>query len=204
MIRPIPSGDNDKSFSHFLYSDKDIKQMMEEIKAFSEWNMKHGNAIFEGFVFGCLKIEEGNKQKFTIDEQAMSSLSDIVIQVSLKYSFPYRVTFHKAFDLVYNSEHALRVLMGLNNGFWEKTLGQYPLIDCVLTSGATGAINLGSKVCESSSHFDNLNRLIDMNSEIIIMPGGGVRTENAQEILLHCSRLTALHSSKIVQIEGKR
>lgn len=86
---------------------------------------------------------------------------------------PMSVTFHRAFDRVRDQRVALQVLIELG-------------IERVLTSGG------------APSAFEGVGRLRELvlaaRGRIVILPGGGVRSHNAAEILAH-SGASELHGS---------
>lgn len=73
------------------------------------------------------------------------------------------ITFHKAFDEIADQADAL------------KTLGRYPQIRTVLTSGGPGS---------SADNIGQLRMLISSGRELdlTVMPGGGINLENADKI----------------------
>ena len=86
---------------------------------------------------------------------------------------PLSVTFHRAFDLVRDQDEALDVLVALG-------------IERVLTSGGATDVERGA---------DALRRLVARaGSSITVMPGGGVRSSNARE-LLRTTGARELHAS---------
>ena len=86
---------------------------------------------------------------------------------------PLPVTFHRAFDVVPDPYEALETLIELG-------------IERVLTSGGAPTAVDG---------IDVLGRLIDQaGGRIIVMPGGGVRAENVESLVLETGA-TELHSS---------
>ncbi|XP_063291216.1 copper homeostasis protein cutC homolog isoform X2 [Pelobates fuscus] len=144
MIRPR-GGD-------FLYSDREAEVMKADIRL-----AKMHNA--DGLVFGAL-TEDGR-----IDAELCMDL--------LALSRPLPVTFHRAFDMVYDPMLAMETLISL--GF-----------ERVLTSG-----------CDSSAleGLPLIKRLVEQaKGRIIVMPGGGITERNLQRILegagvqeFHCS-----------------
>ncbi|CAH2322283.1 copper homeostasis cutC homolog isoform X1 [Pelobates cultripes] len=144
MIRPR-GGD-------FLYSDREAEVMKADIRL-----AKMHNA--DGLVFGAL-TEDGR-----IDAELCMDL--------LALSRPLPVTFHRAFDMVYDPMLAMETLISL--GF-----------ERVLTSG-----------CDSSAleGLPLIKRLVEQaKGRILVMPGGGITERNLQRILegagvqeFHCS-----------------
>ncbi|XP_075468422.1 copper homeostasis protein cutC homolog isoform X1 [Ascaphus truei] len=144
MIRPR-GGD-------FLYSDREVEVMKADIRLAKI----HGA---DGLVFGAL-TEDGR-----IDTELCMEL--------LAVSRPLAVTFHRAFDMVYDPAVAMETLISL--GF-----------ERVLTSG-----------CDSSAleGLPLIKRLVEQaKGRIIVMPGGGITERNLQRILegagvqeFHCS-----------------
>ncbi|XP_073451662.1 copper homeostasis protein cutC homolog isoform X2 [Aquarana catesbeiana] len=144
MIRPR-GGD-------FLYSDREVEVMKADIRLAKI----HGA---DGLVFGAL-TEDGR-----IDTELCMDL--------LAVSRPLPVTFHRAFDMVYDPLLAMETLISL--GF-----------ERVLTSG-----------CDSSAleGLPLIKRLVEQaKGRIIVMPGGGITERNLHRILegtgveeFHCS-----------------
>uniref|UniRef100_A0A803K1T8 Copper homeostasis protein cutC homolog n=1 Tax=Xenopus tropicalis TaxID=8364 RepID=A0A803K1T8_XENTR len=144
MIRPR-GGD-------FLYSDREVEVMKADIRLAKI----HGA---DGLVFGAL-TEDGR-----IDAELCMEL--------LAVSRPLPVTFHRAFDMVYDPLLAMETLISL--GF-----------ERVLTSG-----------CDTSAleGLPLIKRLVEQaKGRIIVMPGGGITERNLQRILegaavqeFHCS-----------------
>lgn len=144
MIRPR-GGD-------FLYSDREAEVMKADIRLAKQ----HGA---DGLVFGAL-TEDGR-----IDIELCTTL--------LAASRPLPVTFHRAFDMVYDPLSALETLISM--GF-----------ERVLTSG-----------CDTSAleGLPLIKRLTDQaKGRIVVMPGGGITERNLQRILegsgaseFHCS-----------------
>ncbi|XP_073408898.1 copper homeostasis protein cutC homolog isoform X1 [Dendrobates tinctorius] len=144
MIRPR-GGD-------FLYSDREMEVMKADIRLAK----LHGA---DGLVFGAL-TEDGR-----IDAELCMDL--------LAISRPLPVTFHRAFDMVYDPLLAMETLISL--GF-----------ERVLTSG-----------CDSSAleGLPLIKRLVEQaKGRIIVMPGGGITERNLHRILegagveeFHCS-----------------
>ena len=86
---------------------------------------------------------------------------------------PLSVTFHRAFDAAPDLEDALETLIALG-------------VDRVLTSGGAATALEGRAV---------LRKLVARAAErIVVMPGGGVRSHNAQQILAETGA-SELHSS---------
>lgn len=237
MIRPPPASvlllqssnhgeleANDEGFSHFVYSEHELEWMKDMIYRFARFNdqFKHSSAIdscFEGFVLGCLERTSSNQSSLTNDSEHchpglkvhkahLTELLRTVVRASIEFKCEYRVTFHKAFDMVDNSMEALNTLIEINNELQSEFNLPFTIIDTILTSGAEGARDLTSKVCASDSsgaHYTNINRMVELaqRNNISIMPGGGVRSENTQLILSQCPRIDSLHSSKILTVKGE-
>jgi copper homeostasis protein CutC len=197
MIRPDTT--EQSSLHHFVYNEKDIEWMVTQIEQFAQLNSEYNNQAFEGFVFGCLSYT--NNDDLIIDSHNMKILLQKVVEMSRLYQFDYRVTFHKAFDLVCNSKDALSQLATLNEYCSSLSSQSLKVVDHVLTSGAEKVNDLTSKVCTDQRHFENINTLTAMNTGISIMPGGGVRDENVSEIIRNCDKLSAIHSSRLINIE---
>ncbi|XP_068114141.1 copper homeostasis protein cutC homolog isoform X4 [Hyperolius riggenbachi] len=144
MIRPR-GGD-------FLYSDREVEVMKADIRLAKI----HGA---DGLVYGAL-TEDGR-----IDTELCMDLMAV--------SRPLPVTFHRAFDMVYDPLLAMETLISL--GF-----------ERVLTSG-----------CDSSAleGLPLIKRLVEQaKGRIIVMPGGGITERNLHRILegtgvqeFHCS-----------------
>ncbi|XP_066476450.1 copper homeostasis protein cutC homolog isoform X1 [Tiliqua scincoides] len=151
MIRPR-GGD-------FLYSDREVEVMKADIRLAKQHEA-------DGLVFGAL-TEDGR-----IDIELCTAL--------LAVSRPLPVTFHRAFDMVYDPLSALETLISL--GF-----------ERVLTSG-----------CDTSAleGLPLIKRLTDQaKGRIVVMPGGGITERNLQRILegsgaseFHCSARSAKDS----------
>ena len=190
MVRPPPKLSDDTAFYSFVHCDDDIQWMINKIAEFASLNAKYDNLLFEGFVFGCLKRE--SDQSLSVHADHMSLLLNAVSQASVDHNYSsYKVTFHKAFDLVRSSVDAIMQLKELNK------LHQH-MIDYVLTSGAENASDLSNKVVLNENYFLNINRLCELESGIEIMPGGGVRNENVKLILSKCPTIKAIHSSTVL------
>ncbi|WP_411843878.1 copper homeostasis protein CutC [Salinicoccus sp. HZC-1] len=73
------------------------------------------------------------------------------------------ITFHKAFDEIADQADAL------------KTLGRYPQVRTVLTSGGPGS---------SADNIGQLRILVRLGNELnlTVMPGGGINLENANKV----------------------
>ena len=102
----------------------------------------------KGFVFGCLTADRA------LDEQAMQRLMSV--------ARPQQVTLHRAVDVCrdYDGAFAAAVKLG---------------VDCVLTSGNTGAAMDG---------IENIRRVVAAyGGRVQIMPGSGVKPENARQLL---------------------
>ncbi|KAK6616835.1 hypothetical protein RUM43_014976 [Polyplax serrata] len=137
MIRP-------KSGYDFHYNSNELNIMMDDIKILA----KHGA---DGFVFGCLTK---NKE---VDIYACKKLLDTAKE--------YPCTFHRAFDVVCNPEHALLSLIDL--GFSR-----------ILTSGQAETAHLGKNVIK-----ELVCNVKELNSDLIIVAGGGIDLNNLGDIL---------------------
>ncbi|KAM4636775.1 copper homeostasis protein cutC homolog isoform 1-T2 [Discoglossus pictus] len=152
MIRPR-GGD-------FLYSDREVEVMKADIRLAKI----HGA---DGLVFGAV-TEDGR-----IDAELCMDL--------LAVSRPLPVTFHRAFDMVYDPALAIETLIAL--GF-----------ERVLTSGCDSSVLEGLPV---------IKRLVEQaKGRIIVMPGGGITERNLQRILegagvqeFHCSARSTKESA---------
>lgn len=133
MVRP--RGGN------FVYSPGEVSEMKEQILFCKE-------AGCDGVVFGVL----------TADNKLNKRTNMELVQLAA----PMSCTFHRAFDKVADSKHALEDC--IECGF-----------ERVLCSGGNGGAH---------DNIDALKNLqISAGNRIIIMPGGGVRSINALEIL---------------------
>ncbi|XP_015279488.1 PREDICTED: copper homeostasis protein cutC homolog isoform X1 [Gekko japonicus] len=151
MIRPR-GGD-------FLYSDREVEVMKADVRLAKQYGA-------DGLVFGAL-TEDGR-----VDTELCAAL--------LAVSRPLPVTFHRAFDMVYDPLAALETLISL--GF-----------ERVLTSG-----------CDSSAleGLPLIKRLTEQaKGRIVVVPGGGITERNLQRILegsgaseFHCSARSASDS----------
>jgi copper homeostasis protein len=143
----------------------------EMVKTIETMKQRYQN--ISGFVFGCLE----NGDKITINENQTMKL--------IQAARPMSVTFHKAFDLIHDPIHALNVLKRMK-------------VDRVLTSGCSG-LGLSGKACD---HLSMLQQLVDhAKDDIIILAGGGVRTNNVVKIIQE-TRVKEVHSSQIVDLSS--
>lgn len=152
MIRPKPG--------NFVYDDNETSIMKKDI----EFAAKSGA---DGVVFGCLtgvnKLDI-NKNKELLD---------------LAKSLKLGVTFHRAFDFIYNKETALNHL--INMGF-----------DRILTSGGEKTAMEGIK---------NIKRFVTISkNNIEIMAGSGVNPANAPQ--LANTGIDALHFTARKSMSG--
>jgi copper homeostasis protein len=133
MIRP--RGGN------FFYNHSEIEIMKRDIEQCREKGV-------DGIVAGALKND------FSIDEKTISEL--------VKLAAPLPFTFHRAFDVCYDPETALKIL-----------------IDCgvkrILTSGQK------SSALEGAVFISELNK--KSNGRIVLMPGAGINPGNISEIV---------------------
>ncbi|MBD3107976.1 copper homeostasis protein CutC [Bacillus sp. AGMB 02131] len=133
MIRPKSSS--------FCYSSYDLEVMKYDIEAVKEIGA-------DGVVFGCL--------------QANSRIDVKMLEKLLHVSKGLNVTFHRAFDELFDLEEGLRTLM------------DYPSINTILTSGGYGDLN------ERSAKLKQLIEQSDSSVEILI--GGGITKENVDSV----------------------
>lgn len=149
MIRPR-GGD-------FLYSETEFQVMKEDLQV-----MKENGA--DGIVFGIL-TPSGE-----IDVERS--------RVLVKLSRPLPVTFHRAFDMVCDSEQSLAALISLG-------------VDRVLTSG------LDSSALEG---LPMLRKLVKKGrGKIKVVPGGGITERNVQRILEGCGAKEFHCSARVSQ-----
>lgn len=132
MIRPR-GGD-------FLYSDTEFQTMKEDILAIKPFKP-------EGFVFGILNADG------SIDVKRMKELVELCDG--------FKITFHRAFDMVANQAEELKKLIDLN-------------INTILTSGGKNSALAGIK------ELATLKKLAE--GKIEIMAGAGVNAQNVLEI----------------------
>eukprot|EP00116_Pleurobrachia_bachei_P003354 sb/3463616/ len=138
MVRPR-SGD-------FVYTTCEVDIMATDMEY-----LIAGGA--DGFVFGCLNAD------LTIDEHACKRLISIC-----KDQLP--VTFHRAFDLVWDIEKSLKLL---------NTLG----VRRILTTGGGSSVDRAA-LC-------NLKKITDVHGgSITILPGGGIKMRDKGYIFFPC------------------
>jgi copper homeostasis protein len=125
----------------FLYSDLEFEIMKEEVKICRELGC-------DGIVTGIL-LPDG-----TIDEARCAEL--------IALAQPMQAAFHRAFDMVADTEGSLEVLISL--GFVR-----------VLSSGAKDSAIEGAEMLA--------NLIKQAAGRICIMPGAGVNTENIAELI---------------------
>jgi copper homeostasis protein len=136
----------------FLYSDLEFQIMLEDIHVCKESGC-------DGVVLGLLN-EDG-----TIDIERTKQLVDA--------AYPLGVTFHRAFDRVFDIAKALEDVISCG-------------CERILTSGQR------SNVVDGAA---NLKKLVDKaDGRIIIMPGSGLRSSNIAEIA-KATGATEFHSS---------
>lgn len=129
LIRPR-SGD-------FVYREEVVEQMLRDI----ELCRKIG---FEGFATGCLQPD--------------GSLDKVQMNLLAQASGPCHLTFHRAFDRLFDWERALPALQSLG-------------VDTILSSGQESSALQGLPLLEKLQHLSTCG----------IMPGGGIRPENVNE-----------------------
>ena len=153
MIRPKPG--------NFIYNDNEISIMKKDI----EFAAKSGA---DGVVFGCLT---------DVNELNIKQNKELL---DLAKSLNLGVTFHRAFDFIYNKEIALSQL--INMGF-----------DRILTSGGEKTALEGIK---------NIKRFVKLSrNSIEIMAGSGVNPANA--LPLSNTGINALHFTARKSISGE-
>lgn len=151
----------------FLYTDAETDMMADDIAAARE-------AGADGVVIGAL-TSEGD-----IDLVAMRRMMAAANDMS--------VTFHRAFDVLRNPQHALEQLVGLG-------------VDRILTSGQAASAETG---------IGMLRRLCSQAAgRISIMPGCGVSPANARSIVtetgvheIHASARAAFRSGMAYRNEA--
>lgn len=105
--------------------------------------------------------------------QASGEIDAINTTLLRNAAAPFSVTFHRAFDVTPDLSRSLDALIELN-------------IPRVLTSGGESDVWLGSQ---------RLRELVaQSNGRIVILPGGGVTADRAQE-LLQCTHAKEIHLS---------
>ncbi len=133
MIRPREG--------NFTYSDSEFEQMKSQIVFCKQNNC-------DGAVFGILTKEN------TVDKKRCKELVEL--------AKPIPCTFHRAFDVIENSDQALE-----------------EIIDCgfskILTSGRQKTVIQGIELIK--------NLITKAKGRIIIMPGGDIRSSNFSQIL---------------------
>jgi copper homeostasis protein len=145
MIRPRAG--------YFVYQDEELKLMQADIQQAANYGAT-------GVVFGCLTDVN------TIDEAACRHLLEAARANNLQ------VTFHRAFDFVFDMQPALEKLIAL--GF-----------DRLLTSGGQATAIAG---------LTTIKKLVTQaNGRIQIMAGSGVNSGNAH--LFQSAGVDALHFS---------
>ena len=141
----------------FLYTDDEFEVMMLDVKQCRDLGC-------DGVVIGLLK-EDG-----TIDMDRTKQL--------VEAAYPLGVTFHRAFDRVYDYRKALEDVIRCG-------------CERILTSGLQPTVTDGMEV---------LKALVDQaDDRIIIMPGSGLRSSNLIEIAMQTGA-TEFHTSARKQI----
>lgn len=154
LVRPR-SGD-------FLYDDIDFDLMKKDI----EWCGKLGCS---GVVFGIL-TRDGS-----IDKMRCAEL------VTMASRYNMSVTFHRAFDHVFDVEKALFDIIELG-------------CKRILTSGGFPTAVDG---------VNTIKRLVDLSEDRIqIMPGGGIIPQNVENLIIQTG-VKAVHGSFLSPIESK-
>lgn len=125
----------------FLYTDDEVKVMETDIRIARDEGA-------DGVVIGAL-LPDGN-----IDERA--------VERWVKAAEGMNITFHRAFDVAANPQHALQ---------------------CIINSGCNRLLTSG----QAASAMQGLQLIADLQQQaqgqIVIMPGCGVNCNNAAEIL---------------------
>lgn len=136
----------------FLYTDDEFRIMMNDVKLCKDLGC-------DGVVIGLLQ-EDG-----TIDVERTSRLVEL--------AYPLGVTFHRAFDRVYDHKKALEHVIKTG-------------CERILTSGLKPTVSEGG---------DTLRELVEQaDGRISIMPGSGLRASNLAEIAAKTGA-TEFHSS---------
>ncbi|MEZ4938065.1 MAG: copper homeostasis protein CutC [Crocinitomicaceae bacterium] len=144
----------------FVYSDLDLEILKKDIQSVSDMGVK-------GVVFGCLNSHG------EINTRQTEEL------VRLAKGKGLEVTFHRAFDFVYDYESALEQLI-------------FAKVDRILTSGGE------AKAIQGKERIQKMVQLAQ--GRIQIMAGSGVHAENALELAE--TGIDALHFTSHVS-EGK-
>lgn len=161
----------------FVYPDSEVAQMERYIHLVHELNRemvkkrqeerkneqrKERTSYISGFVFGCLQhasqdsslSNSSSTQPFlsiTNTEQVQNGdemeISSTQVETLIRASRPLMVTFHRAFDEIYDKQKALMELRAAG-------------VERVLTSGGIGS------VC---SHIDSLRNLISISGSSTLM-----------------------------------
>lgn len=126
--------------NNFIYSNKDFKKIIEDIQFCKKNNIN-------GVVIGAL-----NKD-LSINMKQTKKLVEI--------ARPMRVTFHRAFDVIYELENDLNKIIECG-------------CDYLLTSGQKPNVDDG---------LDNISKLVKQSSQKIkIIAGGGVNHNNVESL----------------------
>ena len=126
--------------NNFIYSNKDFKKIIEDIQFCKKNNIN-------GVVIGAL-----NKD-LSINMKQTKELVEI--------ARPMRVTFHRAFDVIYELENDLNKIIECG-------------CDYLLTSGQKPNVDDG---------LDNISKLVKQSSQKIkIIAGGGVNHNNVESL----------------------
>lgn len=121
----------------------------------------------DGVVFGCL-----TEDQLDIDIEAMDQL--------LAHTEGLQVTFHMAFDALPKEAQFQAIDWLVERG-----------IERILTHGGVA----GTPIEDNFEHLKSL--IAHANGRIIILPGGGITTENAQKTM-DTLRVSEVHGTKIV------
>jgi copper homeostasis protein len=141
---------------NFVYSDTEKTLILEHIST-----LRH--QAVSGIVFGALTTNNN------IDIQL---LTDVVA-----VSYPLKVTFHKAFDLVTDPFVAMEEIIHAG-------------CERILTSGSANDVLQGKQM---------LSALVERaGSRIVVMPGGGLRSSNLKEII--ATGAHEFHSSALLSL----
>ncbi|RMJ28461.1 Copper homeostasis protein [Aspergillus sp. HF37] len=156
---------------HFCYNDDDYENMKLTMNAFKEQGA-------DGFVFGILARSSGPGETLLVDMARNKAL------VELADGRP--CTFHRAFDLIPDSE-------------WDAALRA--IAECGFQSILTSGGPSGNSAVECTGQLDYLvHYQLDFSPsrcqrpEIIV--GGGVRSMNAADVFQK-TRATAFHSAAL-------
>ena len=144
----------------FCYSEDEIEAMIFDIT-----NSVLGGAT--GIVVGVLQPDG------KVDTEVMARLIKVVKEVSERAGREITVTFHRAFDMVFDPESALETVIGLG-------------CDTILTSGLAENAEEGIPM---------LRKLVELSkNRIKIMAGCGVTPSNTKKII-EATGVNLIHST---------